>query len=71
MPLYYFKLVDSHIASDHGVHQLSGEAVALKAAIDLARSMRESRPYLGGQGCSVSVTDESAADICLVPVDAS
>jgi Domain of unknown function (DUF6894) len=41
MPLYYFKLVDSRIVSDHGVHQLADEAAARKAAIELARSIRE------------------------------
>jgi hypothetical protein len=71
MPLYYFKLVDSRIVSDHGVHQLADEAAARKAAIELARSIRETRPDLVGQSCSVSVTDEYGAGICLVPVDGS
>jgi hypothetical protein len=71
MPLYYFKLVDSRIVSDHGVHKLADEAAARKAAIELARSIRETRPDLVGQGCSVSVTDEYGAGICLVPVDGS
>jgi hypothetical protein len=70
MPLYYFKLVDSRIVSDHGVHQLADEAAARKAAIELARSIRETRPDLVGQSCSVSVTDEYGAGICLVPLRA-
>jgi hypothetical protein len=37
MPLYYFKLVDSRIVSDHGVHQLADESEARKAAIELTR----------------------------------
>ena len=64
MPLFYFKPVDSRIVSDHGVHQLADEAAARKAAIELARSIRGTRPDLVGQSCSVSVTDEHGAGIC-------
>jgi hypothetical protein len=28
MPRYHFKLVDSHIVSDHGVHELVDDAAA-------------------------------------------
>jgi hypothetical protein len=69
MPLYYFKLVDSRIVSDYGVHQLVDEDAARTAAIELARSIREARPDLVGQSCSISVTDENGTGICLVPVD--
>jgi hypothetical protein len=71
MPLYYFKLVDSRIVSDYGVHQLADEDAARKAAIELAQSIREARPDFVGQGCSVSVTDEDGTGICVVPVDVS
>jgi hypothetical protein len=33
IPLYYFKLVDSHIIVDYGVHDLLGETVAQIEAI--------------------------------------
>jgi hypothetical protein len=59
MPQYYFKLVDTYIVSDHGVPELADEAAASEAAANLARSVREIRPDLVGQHCSISVTDES------------
>ena len=71
MPLYYFKLIDSRIVSDYGVHQLADESEARKAAIELARAIYEVRPELVGQGCSISVIDENGTGICVVPVDDS
>jgi hypothetical protein len=69
MPLYHFKLVDSRIVSDHGVHDLPDETVAQVEAIRLARSLRATRPELLGQSCSISVTDERGAGICVIPLD--
>ena len=48
MPLYYFKLVDSIMVADHGVHELADEAEARLEAIKLAQSLRETRPQLRG-----------------------
>jgi hypothetical protein len=69
MPLFHFKLVDSRIVSNHGVHDLPDETAAQIEAIKLARSLRESRPELIGMNCSISVTDESGAGICIIPLD--
>jgi hypothetical protein len=69
MPLYYFKLVDSHFVSDYGVHELPDETAAQIEAIKLARSVRQARPELFGQHCSISVTAEDGAGICLIPID--
>jgi Domain of unknown function (DUF6894) len=69
MPLYHFKLVDSRIVSDDGVHDLPDETVAQIEAIRLARSLRATRPELLGQSCSISVTDERGAGICVIPLD--
>ena len=70
MPLYYFKLVDSIMVADHGVHELADETEAQIEAIKLAKSLRETRPQLRGQHCSISVTDENGAGVCLIPLDA-
>lgn len=69
MPLYYFKIVDSRFVSDHGVHELPDETAAQIEAIKLARSVREARPELIGQHCSISVTREDGAGVCLIPID--
>jgi hypothetical protein len=69
MPKYYFKLVDSQIVSDYGTHELAGEAAAQIEALKLARSLRETRPELLGRHCSISVSDEDGALICLLPID--
>ena len=69
MPKYYFKLVDTTIVTDCGVHDLPDETAAQIAAIELARSLRDSRPELLGRNCSLSVTDENCAGICIIPLD--
>jgi len=69
MPLYYFKLVDSHRVFDYGAHELQDETAAQIEAIKLARSVREARPELVGQHCSISVTREDGAGISLIPID--
>jgi hypothetical protein len=69
MPLYHFKLVDSRIVSDHGVHDLPNETAAQIEAIKLARSLRASHPELAGMNCAISVTDESGAGVCVIPLD--
>jgi hypothetical protein len=46
MPRYYFKLVDGHLVTNYGVHDLDGEIAAQIAAMELARSIREERPEL-------------------------
>ena len=69
MPRYYFKLVDGHLVTNYGVHDLDGEIAAQIAAIELARSIREERPELIGQRYSVSVTDEFGRDVCIIPIE--
>ena len=69
MPRYYFKLVDTTIVTDCGVHDLADQTAAQIAAIELARSLRDSRPELLGRNCSISVTDENGAGICMIPLD--
>jgi hypothetical protein len=69
MPLYSFKLVDTRFVSDYGVHELEDETVAQIEAIRLARSVREARPELIGQHCSISVTDETGAGVCIIPLE--
>jgi hypothetical protein len=69
MPLYYFKLVDSHFVSDYGIHQLDDDTAAQIVALKLAQSLRESRPQLIGLHYSISVTNEDGAGVCAVPVD--
>ena len=69
VPLYYFKLVDSIIVADHGVHELVDDAAARVEAIKLARSLRETRPQLRGSHYSISVTAEDGTGVCLVALD--
>jgi hypothetical protein len=69
VPKFHFKLLDTHIVSHHGVHDLSNETTAQIEAIKLARSVRATRPELAGRNCSVSVVDENGKRICLIPVD--
>jgi hypothetical protein len=69
VPLYYFKLVDSIIVADHGVHELVDDDAARVEAIKLARSLRETRPQLRSSHCSISVTAEDGAGVCLVALD--
>ncbi len=69
MPLYHFKLVDSRIVSDHGVHDLPDDTTAQVEAIKLARSLRASHPELVGMNCWISVTDEDGASICIIPLE--
>src|SRR6267142_238495 len=63
------RLVDSTLASDYGAHELADANEARSEAIELARSVREARPDLIGKHCSISVTDEAGAGICVVPID--
>jgi hypothetical protein len=67
MPLYYFKLVDTHLVSDYG--DLADDTEAQIEALKLARSIRENRPHLVGQHYSISVTNEDGAGICVIPLD--
>jgi hypothetical protein len=69
MPLFHFKLVDSRIVSDHGVHDLPDATAAQIEAIKLARSLRASRPELIDMNCSVLVTDEDGAGVCSIPLE--
>jgi hypothetical protein len=69
MPLYYFKLVDSHFVSDYGRHELIDDTVAKIEAIKLARSLRETRPNFVGQHYSISITNEEGAGVCVIPLD--
>jgi len=69
MPLYNFKLVDSHFVSDCGIHQLDDDAAAQIEALKLAQSLRGSRPQLIGLHYSISVTKEDGAGVCVIPLD--
>ncbi|WP_408912982.1 DUF6894 family protein [Bradyrhizobium arachidis] len=69
MPKFHFKLTDTTIVSDHGVHDLADDTAAQTEAIRLARSLRATRPELAGRNCSVSVVDENGSGICLIPID--
>jgi uncharacterized protein DUF6894 len=69
MPLFHFKLVDTRIVGDHGIHDLADETTAQIEAIKLARSLRAARPELIGMKCSVSVTNEDGAGICIIPLE--
>jgi hypothetical protein len=69
MPRFYFKLVDGHLVTNYGAHDLDDETAAQIAAIELARSIRQERPELVGRGYSVSVTDELGGDVCAIPIE--
>jgi hypothetical protein len=69
MPLYHFKLIDSHFVSDYGVHELADDAAAQIEALKLAQSLRETRPHLVGLYYSISVTAENGAGIYMIPLD--
>ena len=69
MPLYYFKLVDSIIVADHGVHELVDDAAARVEAIKLAHSLRKTRPHLRGSHYTISVTAEDGTGVCLIALD--
>ncbi|BBZ96879.1 hypothetical protein ACVIWV_001315 [Bradyrhizobium diazoefficiens] len=69
MPLYSFKLINTRLVSDFGVHELPGEAEAQIEAIRLARSLRETRPELIGHHYSVSVINDDGAAVCTIPLD--
>jgi hypothetical protein len=70
VPLYNFKLVDSILVADHGVHELGDDDAARLEAVELARSLRTTRPQLQGQHYSISVTAEDGAGVCVIPLDA-
>jgi hypothetical protein len=69
MPLYYFRLVDSRLVSDHGIHDLPDDTVAQVEALKLAESLRETRPHLLGQNYFISVTNETGVGVCVIPLD--
>jgi hypothetical protein len=69
MPFFHFKLVDSKIVTDHGVHDLPDSTTAQIEAIKLARSLRVSRPELIGLNWTISVTDENGKTVCTIPLE--
>jgi hypothetical protein len=69
MTRYYFRIVDTHSVSDHGVRDLVDETEARIEAGKLARSLRSKRPELLGRDGSISVTDETGTGICVIPID--
>jgi hypothetical protein len=69
VPLYRFKLVHTRIVGDHGIHDLPDETAAQIEALKLARSVRAARPELVGKNCSISVTDEDGAGVCVIPIE--
>lgn len=70
MPLFAYKLIDTHFVSGFGAHDLPSETQAQIEAIKLARSLRETRPELVGKGYSIFVIDDDGAAICVIPLDA-
>ncbi|AHY52632.1 hypothetical protein JEY40_34545 [Bradyrhizobium japonicum] len=69
MPLFSFKLINSHFVSDFGVHDLPSETDAQIEAIRLARSLRETRPELVGRRYSIFVSDDDGRGVCTIPLD--
>jgi hypothetical protein len=69
MPLFSFKLINTHFVSDFGVHDLPGETEAQIEAIRLARSLRETRPELVGQCYSIFVSNDDGGAVCTIPLD--
>jgi hypothetical protein len=69
MPLYNFKLVDSHVVSGCGTHELLNDLVAEIEARRMARSVRETRPELRHKHYSISVTRDDGTGVCIVPLD--
>jgi hypothetical protein len=69
MPRYYFRLADGHLVANYGVHVLADDTAAQIAAIERARSVREERPELVGQGYSVFVIDADGVDVCIIPLE--
>jgi hypothetical protein len=69
MPLFYFKLVDTTFISNYGAHDLPDETAAQITAIEIAKSLRETRPELIGKHYSLSVTDEFGGGVCMIPLD--
>jgi hypothetical protein len=65
MPPYHFKLVDSHIVSDHGVHSLTDETAAQIEALRVGAerpcgSMLKSRDFVPVPGeCPVQQASAS------------
>jgi hypothetical protein len=57
------------MVATHGVHELADDASARLEAIELARSIRETRPELRGLHYSISVTTEDGAGVCLIALD--
>jgi hypothetical protein len=69
MPLFYFKLVDTNFVSNYGAHELPNETAAQITALDIVKSLRETRPELIGNHYSLSVTDEFGDGVCMIPLD--
>ena len=69
MPLFSFKLINSHFVSDFGVHDLPSETDAQIDAIRLARSLRDTRPELVGHRYSIFVSDDDGRAVCTIPLD--
>ena len=69
MAKFHFKLLDTHIVSDRGMHDLADETAAQIEAIRLARSLRETRLELAGRNCSIHVVDEHGKTVCVIPID--
>jgi hypothetical protein len=67
MPLFSFKLIDTQLVSDFGLHDLPSEAEAQTEAIKLARSLRETRPQLIGKKYAIFVIDEDGAAVLQRP----
>jgi hypothetical protein len=70
MPLFSYRLVDTHFVAEFGTHDLPTETEAQIEAIKLARSLRETRPELVGQSYSIVVLDDDGVTFCAIPLDA-
>jgi hypothetical protein len=69
MPQFHFKLSDTSIVADLGVHDLPDETAAQIEAIKLAQSVRETMPEFVGRNCVVLVTTQEHRTICSIPID--
>lgn len=69
MPLFHYRLIDTHFVAEFGTHDLPGETEAQIEAIKLARSLRETRPEMVGKSYSIVVLDDDGVTFCTIPLD--
>ncbi len=69
MPLYHFDLVNTRTVMNEGGAVLPDDIVAMDAADQLARRLRDTRPELKNGHYSILVTNEDGDEICRLPLD--